>query len=866
MTLYNVSAGQTDYAAILNNTDDEEVNAGGTASGTVVNSGGVLNVNSGGIAGGTTVNSGGVENIYTGLDINSILNGGREYVLSGGTADNTVINSGAALGVDTGGIASGAVVNHGGLEYINSGGITSGTTVNSNGYEYLYSGGVASGSVLNTSGEEGVASGGVAISTVINSGGYAYVFSGGVASNTVIHSGGLMGIADGGYASGIEDSRGGILFIDGASASVSGLVLDNDSFLEFRYASVTSVTVNSSSQLLVRSAGGVIEKLGLAANFSYSFTERADGTGGTMILVTSNQPVLSSISYNAGNGQLTLTGSNLTPHAQGFTPADFTLTGDGGISYTLSSASSIKGTPASSSAVIQLSAADQLAMNGLLNKNGTTANDGSTAYSLSATSGWDSGASAISGQSLSVNTVAAPAIHSVAYNVASGVFTVSGVNLDNHGSANGIALTEFKLNGGANNSYSFSASNDAISNLKSTSYTITLSSAGKVAVNAFTNANGLATASGAAYNLTATANWDSDSGTTIKTQAVTVIGAPPIITGAAYNAANGQLTLSGHNFTTRATAYSVTDFSLTGDGGNVYTLSKSSTISGTPGSTKVVINLSAADQLAVDGLLNSNGGKAHDGVSSYGLSVQSGWDTGAAAIADTGLTVSNVTAPTLSAVAYNAATGVFTISGAHLDNQATTSGINLNDFTLNGGVNGSYLFNAASDTVSHLSASGFTLTLGSTDKTAVNTIVTNNGGSPLSGASYALVVSANWDSDSGNAINKLAVTASALDVFATQPKSKPVMISELLEGDGQIELSKAIYTAFAGESAVQATNFSNATAATSAMDYLYYNAHTGGLYYDAGGAGSSKSPMEIAVIGVNSHPAALSVGDFKLVA
>ena len=346
---------------------------------------------------------------------------------------------------------------------------------------------------------------------------------------------------------------------------------------------------------------------------------------------------------------------------------------------------------------------------------------------------------------------------------------------------------------------------------------------------------------------------------------MTASGVLPTLSGVAYNAAKGQLTLSGHNLGTMASAYTVTDISLTGDGGNADTLSKSSTVSGTLGSTKLVINLSAADQLAVDGLLNSNGGKAHDGVSYYELSAQSGWDSGAGAISGQSIIVSNVTLPTISKVAYNAATGVFTITGAHLDNHGAVSGINLNDFTLTGGVNSSDIF-SATDTVSHLSASGFTLTLGSADKAAVNSIVTNNGGSPLSGTSYALVVSANWDSDSGNAISKLAVTASALDVFATQPKSKPVVISVLQEGDGQIELLKTIYTAFAGESAVQETNFSNATASTSATDYLYYNAHTGGLYYDAGGAGSIKSPVEIAVIGVNSHPASLSVGDFKLVA
>jgi len=49
-------------------------------------------------------------------------------------------------------------------------------------------------------------------------------------------------------------------------------------------------------------------------------------------------------------------------------------------------------------------------------------------------------------------------------------------------------------------------------------------------------------------------------------------------------------------------------------------------------------------------------------------------------------------------------------------------------------------------------------------------------------------------------------------------------------------------------------------------DYLYYNSHNGGLYYDAQGSHTATAAVEIAVIGVNSHPETLSEGDFKLLA
>ena len=94
----------------------------------------------------------------------------------------------------------------------------------------------------------------------------------------------------------------------------------------------------------------------------------------------------------------------------------------------------------------------------------------------------------------------------------------------------------------------------------------------------------------------------------------------------------------------------------------------------------------------------------------------------------------------------------------------------------------------------------------------------------------------------------------------------PLTISNLVEGSSQIELSKAIFTAFAGATVVTIANFSNTPSSTGGMNYLYYNAKNGGLYYDADATGSHSSGVEIAVIGVDSHPTALSVADFKLIA
>jgi hypothetical protein len=267
----------------------------------------------------------------------------------------------------------------------------------------------------------------------------------------------------------------------------------------------------------------------------------------------------------------------------------------------------------------------------------------------------------------------------------------------------------------------------------------------------------------------------------------------PSLTKAAYNAATGALTLNGTNLT--SSGYTVTDFTLKGDGGTSYTLTGGSLVSGTPTGNSVVIKLSSADQLAVDGLLNKNGTQANDGTTSYNLSATTGWDTGAGAITTKGITVSGVTAPTISAVAYDAGTGVFTITGNNLDNHGSANGITLSDFTLKGGSSGSYSF-GSNDTVSNLTAKGFTVTLSSADETLVNAFVNKNGTAPLSGAAYKLTATANWDSDNGAAIATKAVTVSNVGTQPTTPTLTQSWFADVSSpGDLAVDNSGNLYVA-----------------------------------------------------------------------
>ena len=117
-------------------------------------------------------------------------------------------------------------------------------------------------------------------------------------------------------------------------------------------------------------------------------------------------------------------------------------------------------------------------------------------------------------------------------------------------------------------------------------------------------------------------------------QDVTLTATTPGLTGASYDAATGQLTLTGDDLTTSASDYNLADLTLTGEGGNPYNsasyaLTSPVSIVGTATSTSVTFQLSGQDLIQLPGRLDLNGGTALD-ATSYTLSTSSGWDTSTA--------------------------------------------------------------------------------------------------------------------------------------------------------------------------------------------------------------------------------------------
>ena len=86
-------------------------------------------------------------------------------------------------------------------------------------------------------------------------------------------------------------------------------------------------------------------------------------------------------------------------------------------------------------------------------------------------------------------------------------------------------------------------------------------------------------------------------------------------------------------------------------------------------------------------------------------------------------------------------------------------------------------------------------------------------------------------------------------------------ITDFATGD-KIALAGAIFSKLKGDKDLS-DNFVLASATTT-KQYLIYNPTTGKLYYDADGSATKSSPIEVAIIGIDSH-ATLTVSDFLIV-
>lgn len=772
--------------------------AGASVSQVSVESGATLNLSALGMVG---VGSADQVQVASGATVNGLLltagnvdAGGNPYRISGvtvasgavvglevaatATIDNLTVVSGGQLNVDSGGTAIGGTLaslgsasNSGSVDGMSVYGklynyaSDSKLIINSGGVEMLMAGSSVDATV-NAQGQQWVEAS--ASGTVVNSGGYQDVY--GESYAATIHSGGLQvvegiggiygDLIQGGEVddnSGVGGSQslsfsgpGGALVIEAPgqfSAVVSGFGAGNQLILPFNIITrvswangILSVATPDNSQFNIAMPG---------AYQNDTFTTLGLAPGTTAITLV---PYLSAAAYDAGNGVLTLSGLNLNTAVNAYTAADFTLTGDGGHSYTLTTGSALAAA-SSNGIAIQLSAADQLAVNGLCNHNGLRANDGhryNIAIDNAALAG--NGVPAVTNMQVGVGDVHAPTLTAVTYDAGSGVFNISGANLTAYGDSQGLQLGRLHFGCGGK-IFTFSPGNDSVSHFSAGGFSISLDQADQALVNAIASGDGQKNLKGTSYTVSAQSHWDGDTGPAA-TRQVSVSGVT-LLAGATYDAGTGMLTLTGSALPANTAVYQVDTLTLKGDHGGQYTLSADDTVTAASAS-QITIALSAADRLAVDGLLNDNGGHAANG-SAYQLAAAAGWLPAGPAQQGLAISVGDVRQPVITAVSYDASAGVLSFSGANLVNHGTAIGIH--PASLKFGVGAAHVLFSQADSIGNLDGNGFSLRLSGGDRQQLDALVNADGGNSLTGAAYQLSLGKNWDSGIGAAASGLAINA-----------------------------------------------------------------------------------------------------------
>ncbi len=245
-----------------------------------------------------------------------------------------------------------------------------------------------------------------------------------------------------------------------------------------------------------------------------------------------------------------------------------------------------------------------------------------------------------------------PTITSATYDNSTGQLVVTGTNfVTTAGVINDVIANKFTFTGEGGASYTLTdTANVEISSANS--FTLTLSAADRAGVNTIANKNSTSSTGGTSYNLAGAAGFIADASATadLTGNTITASNVPlPTISNATYNASTGALAVAGSGFTRRAGATNdivANKFTLTGEGGGNYTLTDTSNVEITSG-TSFTLTLSATDKASVNNLLNKNGTSSSD-FSTYNLAAADDWAAGADGalnIADTtgnGITASNL--------------------------------------------------------------------------------------------------------------------------------------------------------------------------------------------------------------------------------
>ncbi len=493
-------------------------------------------------------------------------------------------------------------------------------------------------------------------------------------------------------------------------------------------------------------------------------------------------PTITSATFDASTGTLVVTGTGFLK-ANGATndihASKFTFTGEGGATYTLTDSADVE-TTSGTTFTITLSSTDKAAVNQMVNKNGT-ASTGGTTYNLAAAEDWAAGADAAvnvvdaTGNGITVSNVATPTITSATFDASTGTLVVTGTGfLKANGATNDIHASKFTFTGEGGATYTLTDSAD-VETTSGTTFTITLSSTDKAAVNQMVNKNGTASTGGTTYNLAAAEDWAAGADSAAVIADLTGNGmtisniAVPTMTSATYDYSSNVLTVTGTGFLSKSGASNDIDISkltITGEGGATYTLTTATDVEITSG-TAFSVTLGGTDLINVEALLNKNGTSAVSSTT-YNLAGAEDWAVGAdaaVAVADlTGnaITVSNYAAPAITSATFDGSTNVLTVTGTNLvSNSGAVNDVDVSLLTITG-EGGSYTL--TSSDVEITSAASFSVTLNASDQIVAHGLLNKNGTASSDATTYNIAAAEDWMAGTATSVNIADLTGNGITV------------------------------------------------------------------------------------------------------
>ncbi|EGW22294.1 DUF4347 domain-containing protein, partial [Methylobacter tundripaludum] len=490
-------------------------------------------------------------------------------------------------------------------------------------------------------------------------------------------------------------------------------------------------------------------------------------------------PTVTSATYDASSNSLVVTGTLMTVTGgvtNDINVSKLTLTGQGGATYTLTS-SNVE-IDSATQFTVALNAADQINVEGLLNKNGTSSVGGTT-FNIAAAADWNvanTGNADLTGNAITVSNVQTPTITSSTYDANTGSLVVTGTHLVKaDGATNDITANKLTFTGEGGATYTLTDTSN-VEITSGTEFTITLSATDKAAINQMLNKDGTSSTGATTYNLAAADDWNtvitngdiSDAtGNGITASNVAV----PAITSSTYDANTGALVVTGTGFLKLNGATNdivANKFTFTGEGGATYTLTDTSNVEITSG-TAFTITLSATDKAAINQMINKNGTASTSGTT-YNLAAAEDWTAGAAAgvtdadLTGNGITVSNVAVPAITSSTYDANTGALVVTGTgFLKLNGATNDIVANKFTFTGEGGATYTLTDTSN-VEITSGTAFTITLSATDKAAINQMINKNGTASTSGTTYNLAAAEDWTAGAAAGVTDADLTGNGITV------------------------------------------------------------------------------------------------------